>query len=273
MTEHQTETNPAPDAAAQSDAAIRDSMESVFNNLEKREAAEAKTAMPTREGESVEQTYERAYDWAETSKTQQKRENAEWRHDQALKAEAKERGLTVDQLATLRQSETTQHYQKSMDKALSDVQGLRDTYKPVAQYYPGQTVGQITQGYVQLEQAIRANPVQGIAHLATQLGIDPRQLGAALYQGGPTADDVANAQIVAQFIKSNPEADAYRYEIAGLLMRGEIQESGDWQKDLREALRIVRQGGKEQTRSRRRDRSTRATMEAVYNKNHGNRDD
>jgi hypothetical protein len=39
-------------------------------------------------------------------------------------------------------------------------------------------LAQITRNYVQLEQMVRQNPVQGFAEMATRLGIDPRQLGA-----------------------------------------------------------------------------------------------
>jgi hypothetical protein len=237
----------------------------IFDQCEKAGEKEERVAMPPRASEDIDETMERAHEWSDLSKAEQKRQTGNYHADTSLKEEAEARGLTIEQLTAIKQTEAIEQGTKLGEKTLKEVTQYRGTFDPVKQYYAGQTPTEITRGYVQLEQTYRTDPVHASLLMAQNAGYDPVQIAHGILQAAgqiqPSTEDREAVGIVERFFKANPGAAQYRYELAGAMERGEYEGS---EEALREAYRELSQKDAKHSKARRKARSMHAEFARAY---------
>jgi hypothetical protein len=252
-----------PDQPILTEETLRDEMSTIFDGSRSNELngkfekiyddaqtvaeREEKQAMPSRPGEDIGQTMERAYEWGSLTKSEQRRQATEGVDDETRRTEARQRGLTVQELEAVRQTEAIERQTKEAAKVSEALNEYSPAAEAIGKLYPGQKTGEIARGYADLDMRLRANPLAGFQEIAQRLGFDPRQVGYALLQNqSEQLADQESISLVEQFLRANPEADKYRFELAGELMRSGIEESEDWQRDLKTIFNKVRKrfGGK-----------------------------
>lgn len=222
--------NPTPETETlfdnKNDAALTDQLGATYDKAEARE--ERKPEMPAIEGEKLADRVERAHDWHNLSKAEQKEKSAVAAEIEHLKKVAKDHNLTLQEAQAVVQSELM----RSAGEHGPIAEDMRAVFKDA-------TPAESSKFFRQTAEAFRQDPIQTLAHLGSQAGLNPMQLAQAIaqrYGNQPiqaqqyqqqsyNAQFAATEKVIEDFAANNPRMEKLQSEIISILEHPTMQNS------------------------------------------------
>jgi hypothetical protein len=121
---------------------------------------------------------------------------------------------------------------------------------------------------VEIDKMVKADPVQGVAWIAEQSGLNPLQLAQQLaIRLGNQQMIMHNAtSMVDDFFRGNPEAVKLEKEMLSAIESGAVPRTGSIANDLQAALNHARRQQRSERKARRQGRHIERSLAAVYDR-------
>jgi hypothetical protein len=253
----------------------RSEMGQVFDRLQaetsKRSHAEAilKPAEPTEtngaqlKGATLRETFERRYDFLKMPPEERALKAVVRNEVDAVKAFAKEHGISPEQAEAMRQTAFGQ--QKAAPQIPPE---LHSSIESVRQIYPNQPFHEVANRYVEIDRLVKSDPVQGVAWIAEQFGMNPLQLAQALAMrfGDQTAIMSNATRLVDDFFVNNPEAAALEDGMLKAIESGAVKRTGSIANDLQAALSHAKRETSKVTRAKKTGSHLKASFREAYDR-------
>lgn len=214
-------------------------------------------------GATLEDTFSRTYDFLHMRPEERVFKAAVRNEVDTVKQFAKEHGLSVEQAELMRLSAIAG--QRAQPQIPAE---LHSSMKSVRQMYPDQPFHQITQRYSEIDKMVKADPVQGVAWIAKQSGLNPLQLAQQLAMrfGDPTIITNNATRLVEEFFASNPDAAKLEGEMLAAIQGEKFRRTGSIANDLQTALNHARRQQRSERKTRRQGKHIENSMSKIYDK-------
>jgi hypothetical protein len=220
----------------------------VYDDIQSREARQEITdpEMPSRDGERLEDTFERSLEWQGLPSADKAIEANAAASLEARRRKAKELGVSLAELESIRQNELLE--EKAKATGIPD--GLAPAFEGIKQDFPDSEPAEVMKRYAEIGHAFKENPVEtalwaieqqtGMPALETARLIARQYSEPQVQQFFQQRDAMIAAEAaIESFYQLNPDARKFEDQMLELAARPDFQRSGNVTADLQKIYRQV----------------------------------
>jgi hypothetical protein len=273
-----TAEQPKPSFESSMDQTMSKVFDKSERSAEKRDAADmptpiAEVAPWDKKAPTLDEGFAKTYDWLELSQAERDRRTAADQEVTRLKEQAAALGVDISKADALflskleRQTELLEQAKGGQPNTQVPAEYSRAA-EAVREIYPEDAPAAVFEKYTAIDKLVKSDPVQGVAWIAEQAGLNPLQMAQqlAVRYGDQTAIMADAQNSVDDWMNARPEAAQLESIMIEGLETGKVRRSGHFEKDLEAAFKWAQKEQRTERKDRKAGRHLDRSLRAVYDR-------